>query len=45
MQDPKNLLNKSKHVLNMINKYNMNDLNLADRPVNSRREGFGSILP
>lgn len=45
MQDPKNQVTKSKHVLSMINKYNMNDLNLADRPIDCKREGFGSILP
>jgi hypothetical protein len=29
----------------MINKYNLSDLNLVDRPIDARREGFGSILP
>lgn len=29
----------------MINKYNISELNLVDRPVNATREGFGGILP
>ena len=44
-QDPKNHYYKPKQVLSMINRYNLADLNLADRPIEALREGFGSCLP
>jgi hypothetical protein len=44
-QNPRVHENKQKPVLSMINKYNISELNLVDRPVNATREGFGGILP
>jgi hypothetical protein len=46
MQHPSNHAVKSKHTLSMVNRYNMNELSLADRPLMSAtREGFGSAMP
>lgn len=45
MVNPKVHENKPKHVLSMINKYNISELNLVDRPIGGTREGFGSHLP
>jgi hypothetical protein len=44
-QNPRVHENKKKPVLSMINKYNISELNLVDRPVNATREGFGGIHP
>ena len=35
----------SKPVLRMINKYNIAELSLVDRPVQGTRTGFGSVVP
>jgi len=29
----------------MINKYNIAELSLVDRPINSTKTGFGSVIP
>lgn len=44
MQHPINHTQRPKHVLSMINKYNLNELNLVDRPIEGRKEGFSSTL-
>jgi hypothetical protein len=35
----------SKPVLRMINKYNIAELSLVDRPVEGAKTGFGSVVP
>lgn len=37
-------MTQQKPVLQMINKYNIADLSLADRPVQGTREGFGAVI-
>ena len=36
---------KEKPVLRMINKYNIAELSLVDRPVQTTAQGFGAIIP
>lgn len=42
---PKVHAQPSKPVLRMINKYNIAELSLVDRPVGGTRTGFGSVVP
>lgn len=32
-------------MLRMINKYNIAELSLVDRPVNTTAQGFGAVIP
>jgi hypothetical protein len=45
MRNPIVHVNKQKPVLSMINKYNIAELSLVDRPVGGERSGFGSVIP
>ena len=36
---------KQKPVLRMINKYNIAELSLVDRPVQTTHAGFGAVIP
>ena len=45
MRNPIVHVNKQKPVLSMINKYNIAELSLVDRPVGGERCGFGSVIP
>ena len=38
-------MRKEKPVLRMINKYNIAELSLVDRPVHATDTGFGSVIP
>lgn len=44
MQDPKVHYAKQKPVLSMINKYNIAELSLVDRPVQGTKTGFGAAI-
>lgn len=44
-QNPVVHVNKEKPVLSMINKYNIAELSLVDRPVGGTRAGFGAVIP
>lgn len=45
MKNPKVHVNKSKPILSMIHKYNIAELSLVDRPINSQKAGFGAVIP
>lgn len=45
IQNPKVHHHKEKPVLRMINKYNIAELSLVDRPVNTTHNGFGAVIP
>jgi len=38
-------MRKEKPVLRMINKYNIAELSLVDRPVHTTAQGFGAVIP
>lgn len=38
-------MRKEKPVLRMINKYNIAELSLVDRPVQTTASGFGAVIP
>ena len=38
-------MRKEKPVLRMINKYNIAELSLVDRPVQTTQAGFGAVIP
>ncbi len=38
-------MRKEKPVLRMINKYNIAELSLVDRPVQTTAQGFGAVIP
>ena len=38
-------MRKDKPVLRMINKYNIAELSLVDRPVQTTAQGFGAVIP
>ena len=42
--DPKKHAVPYKPVLSMINKYNIAELSLVDRPVHGTKTGFGSVI-
>ena len=42
--DPKHHAQKQKPVLSMINKYNIAELSLVDRPVKGTKAGFGAVI-
>jgi hypothetical protein len=44
-RQPKVHMQPSKPVLRMINKYNIAELSLVDRPVQGTQTGFGSVVP
>lgn len=44
-QDPKVHVQKAKPILSMIHKYNIAELSLVDRPIESTKTGFGSVVP
>lgn len=43
--NPQEHRNKEKPVLSMINKYNIAELSLVDRPIGGTRLGFGAAIP
>jgi len=43
-QNPKVHNQKTKPVLRMINKYNIAELSLVDRPVQGTQTGFGAVI-
>jgi len=45
IRNPKVHVRKEKPVLRMINKYNIAELSLVDRPVQTTAQGFGAIIP
>ena len=45
MKNPKVHTQKEKPVLRMINKYNIAELSLVDRPVQTTNQGFGAVIP
>jgi hypothetical protein len=45
MKNPKVHVKKEKPVLRMINKYNIAELSLVDRPVQTTNSGFGAVIP
>ena len=45
IQNPKVHHQKEKPVLRMINKYNIAELSLVDRPVQTTHSGFGAVIP
>jgi len=45
IQNPKVHVRKEKPVLRMINKYNIAELSLVDRPVQTTAQGFGAVIP
>lgn len=45
IQNPKVHVRKEKPVLRMINKYNIAELSLVDRPVQTTKQGFGAVIP
>lgn len=45
IQNPKVHVRKEKPVLRMINKYNIAELSLVDRPVQTTNNGFGAVIP
>lgn len=45
IQNPKVHVRKEKPVLRMINKYNIAELSLVDRPVQTTAAGFGAVIP
>ena len=45
IQNPKVHVRKEKPVLRMINKYNIAELSLVDRPVQTTHSGFGAVIP
>lgn len=42
--DPKHRAMKQKPVLSMINKHNIAELSLVDRPVQGTKSGFGAVI-
>ena len=44
LQNPKVHFAKQKPVLSMINKYNIAELSLVDRPVQGTKSGFGAVI-
>ena len=36
---------KEKPILRMINKYNIAELSLVDRPIKTTKQGFGAVIP
>lgn len=44
IQKPAVHTRKEKPILRMINKYNIGELNLVDRPVNAPETGFGAVI-
>ena len=38
-------IRKEKPILRMINKYNIAELSLVDRPVQTTAQGFGAVIP
>ena len=45
LKNPKVHVQKEKPVLRMINKYNIAELSLVDRPVQTTHSGFGAVIP
>lgn len=45
MRNPQVHVIQKKPVLSMINKYNIAELSLVDRPIESTKTGFGSVIP
>ena len=45
IQRPTVHMRKEKPVLRMINKYNIAELSLVDRPVQTTAQGFGAVIP
>jgi len=45
IQNPKVHVRKEKPVLSMINKYNIAELSLVDRPIVTTKQGFGAVIP
>lgn len=45
IQNPKVHVRKEKPILRMINKYNIAELSLVDRPVKTTEQGFGAVIP
>jgi hypothetical protein len=45
VRNPKVHVRKEKPVLRMINKYNIAELSLVDRPVHTTAQGFGAVIP
>ena len=45
IQNPKVHVRKEKPILRMINKYNIAELSLVDRPVKTTERGFGAVIP
>lgn len=44
-KDPVVHMERPKHVLSMIDNYNLEDLMMSHRPVRQKMEGFGTLIP